>query len=298
VTAQVSEAAGLAVIAGLCFGLAAVFLRRGLQHATPLAGALFSVIITAVIVWSITAATVPLSRALTPAVLPFLAAGLLAPGLARLVMFVGIQRIGAARTAPLVAVSPLFAIGGATIALGERPPPLLLAGAAAVVGGAMLLASPGRPGAAWRRRDMAFPLLAALGFALRDTISRWGLLAFPEPLIAAAAATLMSVLVMWLCAGGARLVELARGHPAGLVYFVAAGCCEGLASITMWRALAAGGVAVVSPLVNASPLVTILLAAVFLRDLERVTWRLALGGTMIVAGAALVIYGGASTVPP
>jgi drug/metabolite transporter (DMT)-like permease len=57
----------------------------------------------------------------------------------------------------------------------------------------------------------------------------------------------------------------------------------------MWRALAATDVSVVSPLVSAQPLFTVALTAVFLRDLERVTWRVMLAAALIVAGIALVV---------
>ena len=57
----------------------------------------------------------------------------------------------------------------------------------------------------------------------------------------------------------------------------------------MWRALAIGEVSVVSPLVSAHSIVAIVLAAVFLRDLERVTWRIVLAAVLIVAGVAVVM---------
>jgi len=59
----------------------------------------------------------------------------------------------------------------------------------------------------------------------------------------------------------------------------------------MWRALAIGDVSVVSPLVNSHSIVAIALAAIFLRDLERVTWRIAVAAALIVSGVALVMRG-------
>jgi uncharacterized membrane protein len=76
---------------------------------------------------------------------------------------------------------------------------------------------------------------------------------------------------------------------AGLRFLALSGLCECLAYVTMWRALAATDVSVVSPLVSAQPLFTVALTAVFLRDLERVTWRVMLAAALIVAGIALVV---------
>lgn len=278
----------LALAAALGFAMAGVFLRRGLQYASPRAAALISVTFTAGFIWAVAAATAPLSRALTWRVLPFLAAGLAAPGVARLVLYTGVERIGIARSSALVSSAPLFAVAMAIVFLGERPTWILLAGVLGVVAGGALLSLRTREEKRWRRRDLLFPVGAAVGFALRDILSRWGLREFPEPMIAAAAATLASVVVMWLiAAAGGR--EGLRPPPAGLGLMAAAGLCESAAYLTMWRALALADVSVVSPLVHAQPFFTIVLVALFLRDLERVTWRIGVASALIVAGVAVVI---------
>jgi uncharacterized membrane protein len=232
-------------------------------------------------------ATVPLERLLTWRIAPFLLAGFVAPGLARLGLFTGVARIGEARSSSLAASTPLFAIVLAIPFLGERPSALLLLGAAGVVAGGILLAHRGREDRSWRRRDMIFPLLAALGFGVRDNLSRWGLRDYAYPLAAAAAATATSVVVMWLVAllGRSRLRLDARG----LGYLAASGLAEGTAYLTMWWALSAGEVSVVSPLVNSHPIFAVTLAAIFLRDVERVTWRIGLAALLVIAGVALVV---------
>ena len=82
-----------------------------------------------------------------------------------------------------------------------------------------------------------------------------------------------------------------RLDPAALPLLLLAGACEGAAYLVMWRALTVGAVSLVSPLVHTQPIFTIALAAVFLRDLERATWRLVLAATLILAGVAFVLQG-------
>jgi drug/metabolite transporter (DMT)-like permease len=204
-------------------------------------------------------------------------------------VFTGIHRIGVARTSALVAVTPLFAVVLAVLFLGERPSGVLLLGAGCVVAGGALLSYRGPREMAWRPRDMVFPVLGALGFAIRDNISRFGLRAFPYPLVAAAAATVSSAVVMALYVGCRRGTERPGLHPVGLAFCALAGLAEGVAYLTMWRALAGGDVSVVSPLVHVQPLFTIVLALIFLRDLERVTWRIGAAAVLIVAGVVLVM---------
>jgi uncharacterized membrane protein len=277
----------LALTAALGFGVAAVFLRRGLQSASALAAAVVSVTVTAVFIWVLVLATVPLERLWTWKVAPFLLAGFVAPGLARLGLFTGVARIGVARSSSLAAATPLFAILLAVPFLGERPTSLLLMGAACVVTGGALLAHRAREDRSWRRRDMVFPLLAALGFAVRDDLSRWGLRDYADPLAAAAAATVTSVVVMWLLA--LLRPKHMRLAARGLGWVVASGLAEGIAYLTMWKALAQGEVSVVSPLVNSHPIFAVTLAALFLRDVETVTWRIALAAALVVAGVALIV---------
>lgn len=279
----------LALLAAFAFGVAGVLLKRGLQYATPLTAALVSVTFTTALVWLVAAATRELSLVLTVKILPFLVAGLVAPGLARLALFVGVDRIGVSRAAPLVATAPLFSVGMAILFLAERPSWMLLVGAAAIVAGGILLSQRGLADRSWRRRDLVFPLLGALGFAFRDNISRYGFREYSDPVIAAAVATLTSLAVMWLFAGLLARRGRLRLEGIGLGFLAFSGLAEGLAYITMWRALALGEVSVVSPLVNAQSIFAVALAAVFLRDLERVTWRIVVAAGLIVAGVAVVV---------
>jgi drug/metabolite transporter (DMT)-like permease len=282
-------AALLAIGSALGFGVAGVLLRRGLEYTGPVSAAVVSVSVTTALIWAITVVTTPLDRLLTWRIWPFLVAGLVAPGLARLFFFMGVDRIGVARAFSLMAGAPLFAVVLAIAFLGERPGPLLLVGAMAIVTGGVLLARRSHEEKPWRRRDMILPLLGALGFAVRDNLSRWGFREYGDALTAAAAATVTSLAMMWLVAGVRRAKLDLPG--VALVLLVSSGLFEGVAYLTMWRALAIGDVSVVSPLVNSHSIVAIALSAIFLRDLERVTWRIALAAALIVSGVALVMRG-------
>ena len=282
----------LALLAAFGFGLAAILLRRALRSATPLAAAMVSVGFTTVFVCLLALATVPVGRLLTWRIAPFLVAGLLAPGLARLSFYVGVDRVGVARAMPLVSMAPVFAVLVAVVALGERPSPLVLLAVACIVAGGLLVATRDAGTGAWRRIDLAFPLVGAVGFALRDNIFRYGFRRYDEPILAAAAAAIASVAVMGLLgvqpirAGRVRLTR------QSLALLAASGLCEALAYITALRAFREGNVSIVSPLVSTHGLFAVVLAAIFLRDLERVTWRLAVATVLIVAGTLVVVRAG------
>jgi len=279
----------LALTSALGFGVASVLLRRGLQHARPPVAAVISVTCTATFIWGLAVATVPLSRLATWRVLPFVAAGFVAPGLGRLFLFMGIDRVGVGRALTVSSMTPLFSVVLATVLLGERPSPPLLLGVAAIVAGGALLAYRPAGDASWRRRHMAFPLLAALSFALRDLVSRWGLRDYAEPLIGAAVSAGTSFLLIWVFTLGRTGGATLRTTREALRLLVLAGVAEGVAYLTMWRALTFGDVSLVSPLVNAHSMFGLALAALFLRDIERVSWRVAVAAALVVAGVFFVI---------
>lgn len=280
----------LALTAAFCFALARIFVKRGLQYSTPLTAVTISVVFTGAFLWILAGLTAPLALLGSRRVLPFVAAGLFAPGLGRLLVYVGVSRVGAARASALSSTAPLFSIFLAILVLGERPSWGLFMGAACIVAGGVALSQEGRTSRTWRRRDLMFPLLGTLGFALRDTISRWGLQSFPHPAIAAVAATMTSTAVI-VSFALRRRGEL-RADGTGLGFLAVAGLCEALASLALWGALAAGSVSVVAPLVYAQPIFTVVLAGIFLRDLERVTWRVGFATAAMVAGAAVVVRAG------
>jgi len=166
-----------------------------------------------------------------------------------------------------------------------------VADAAIVVGGALLSQRPPSD-RSWRRRDLVFAGLAAFGFAVRDNVTRYGFLDFTDPVLAAAVSTATSVTLMWTYALIAARREL-HVDRLGLKLLMCAGAAEGFAYVTMWRAMAGGSVAVVSPLTNSHSIFAVVLAAVFLRDLERVTWRIGVATVLMVAGVMIVVRFGA-----
>lgn len=279
----------LALTAALGFALARVVLKRALPHTTPLAAVVVSIVFTGTVLWIVAVLTAPLSLLATTAVWPFVIAGLLAPGLSRLLVYVGIDRVGAARASAISPIAPFSAILLAVVFLGERPSGSLLAGALCIGAGTVLLTQQERGGRAWRRRDLMFPLLGAMGFGFRDVISRWGLQTFPHPTVAAVVATMTSAVLITAFAQRRR-GEL-RADRTGLGLLLVTGALEALGSVALWAALAVGNVSVVTPLAHAQPMFTVVLAAVLLRDIEQVTWRVAVATPIMVAGAIAVIRG-------
>jgi uncharacterized membrane protein len=72
------------------------------------------------------------------------------------------------------------------------------------------------------------------------------------------------------------------------VFFGLAGIMSILGQLSIFYALMIGTVIVVSPLSTISPLFVIIMAALFLRKMEKVTIRIVMGAVLIVAATALI----------
>jgi uncharacterized membrane protein len=79
-------------------------------------------------------------------------------------------------------------------------------------------------------------------------------------------------------------------HRKAWIVFGLSGIFSVLGQLAMFHALNAGSVVIVSPLSAISPLFIIVIAGIFLRKVERVTWRITLGAVLIVGGTFLLSF--------
>lgn len=278
-----------ALLAALFFSASHILIRRGLVTSNALTGSFISLSLTALIFWVFLLLLVPLSRLITPAVWYFFVGGIFAPGLGRTFSYLGIERVGVARAVPITNSSPMFASILAVLVVGENWTAQNFLGTSAVVLAVVIL-SGSRPGDnGWRRVDLVYPFLSALSFGVAANLRKLGLLVANEPFVAAAvtsATGLLLGLAVLRSQGGFRALKLSR---RGLVWFFLAGLANTSALLAMFHALSFGPVVVVEPLAATNPVLTILLSAIFLRDLEAVNIRVAAGTVLAVAGSLMIV---------
>src|SRR5262245_32132059 len=94
--------------AALCFSIAHVLVRRGLMNSNALTGSFISLATSAAAFWMLLPWFVPLSALWAPAIIYFVAAGFFSPAVGQTLGYVGIERIGVARSAPIVNSAPIF----------------------------------------------------------------------------------------------------------------------------------------------------------------------------------------------
>ncbi|MGH7836059.1 MAG: DMT family transporter [Candidatus Binatia bacterium] len=275
--------------AALFFALSHIAIRRGLATSNAITGSFISLMTTCLITWVLAFLFVPFESFRTPAIWYFMLGGVFAPGLGRILTFSGIERIGVARSVPIVNCSPLFASILAVFLMEERWPLQNVFGTCLVISGVVILSGRRPEEKEWRLNDLLFPLAGALAFGISTNLRKLGLLAENIPLMASAVTATTAVLFAGLMVrlqGGRKAIRLSQGS---LGWFIVAGCGNGAAMISVFYALSSGRIVVVEPLVATNPILTIILSAIFLRDVEAITARVALGALCTVAGTILVV---------
>jgi drug/metabolite transporter (DMT)-like permease len=278
-------AVGLALCSAALFGGLSVALRYALRRVPDAeVGALVTGLVAIVVCGSIALAGAEWHGN----VVPFLLAGLIAPGASQIFYVLAVRDAGPSRTAVLVGVAPLASVAIALIALHEPLRAPLIAGALLIVlGGAALAGERVRP-ETFRSIGIAFALASTVFFATRDNVVRHLFVDTDVPPQLAATATLVSgsaVMTAYLL--------IVRGQAFGaalrraLVPFVPSGLLWGSSYVALFEAFSRGRVTVVSPLVATESLFGVLFATLLLLRSELVGRHLLAGALLIVAGGAL-----------
>jgi len=278
-----------ALQAALCFSIAHIFIRRGLVESNAMTGSFISLSMSAVLLWLAVPFFAPLSALWHPAALIFVAAGIFAPGIGRTLSYVGIERIGVARSVPIANSSPIFASIFAVVFLAEAWVLQNVIGTLLVIGGVIVLSMAKPAQGEWRKLDAIYPLIGAVAFGASTTLRKAGLGFINFPLLAAAvtagSAAIFSLTLLQI-QGGKAAFKLTR-HSAAWLF--PAGVFNTAAMLSVFFALSHGKVVIVEPLVSSNPVTTLLLTAIFLRDIESLTLRVITGAALTVIGTILVV---------
>ena len=292
-------AIGLALVAVFGFGSGAIFARIGMQLAPPLTIIFYSVLFSFLVSVAM-AMSFALSdfRALPPVVLAWcLLLGVLNFVGGRNLSYLAISRIGAARASAIVTTSTVFAAILAITLTGERPHFIVALGTLVVIVG--LVAAMGRSilegGGAGRVALLGYLLAfaAAACYGSTNVVAKYLTQEQTSPLVVSTVSLFFGLLMLSPVAARSAITSVreSRGSLGFVGYAALAGIVAAVAVNCLYFALQRSEVVVISPIVGANPLVTLLLASLFLARLENVNRWLFLGVGLTVAGVVLVVVG-------
>ena len=300
-----SYAIAIAIGTALTFAVTEISLRNSLQFATLVTVAMLVLLIQSLVLTIFILFTGKFSEMNLSGAGWFALAGLGNPVFHMVFYFLGIQRIGIARSAPLKGSGPIFAVVFAFGILGERLALPQYLGIAMVVGGILVISTEGwsrgqpppSPSSSGEVRSMGnppyrryylFPVLAGLVGGISSILFKVSMGEMPSALlgvwIGSTEGLLLFPLIALLFPAGQRY----RFSLAALRWAIPAGVCASAAMYGLVLSIGLGQVSVVFTLAQASPIFVIALSVLFLRRAERVTSRVILGAMLTVGGGVLV----------
>lgn len=274
------------------FALHNIFTKKALRYSNPATGVISSLSINIIFLWSLTFLFVPLAQVTLASVLIFVLVGFFQPGLTRLLTYKGIDALGVAITDPIRASTPLFSAIMAIIFLGEQMTLPIVVATLMIIAGIILLS--------WRSGSMKlagsavflwYPIAASALAGASQVVRKFGLASVAHPIVAAAvtasSSLVVSVLTLWYVE---KTEETWKMNRQCVWWFLAAGITISFAMICIYYALDLGKVSVVIPISSTGPLFSLILTALFLRGVERVTLRIVMSALMIVGGVVLLSW--------
>ena len=281
-------AEAFALACGLFTAINLILLKKGLAHGNPITAIVISLAINVLAFWSFVFAVLPLDEILSPELLIFVLVGLIQPGGTRFLAYLSVEKVGVAVTAPLRATTPLFSSLLAIMVLNEQLTAAVAGGTTLVVCGIILLSMREEKTGGWMNIFVALPLLSAFVAGSTQVIRKIGLAKISLPILGAAVTTGTSFVAVALSLTVSRKWSTLDFNRDSLGYFLAAGCAVTLGVASVYMSLYLSDVVIVAPLASLSPLYSLVLSAVFLREVEVITTRRVVAAGLIVLGAVLI----------
>jgi drug/metabolite transporter, DME family len=277
-----------AIFSAMGWAADSVLVRLGLRRSNIFAAMLMSFAVSTACMWSYLIATTSLEFLSSPAMIYFVISGCVQPLLARALFYEGITRIGVARAGPLRGTEPFFATIIGVSFLHEQPGVLVYIGTIMIMTSLWLISGRPEGAAKWRLLDTAFPISAALVSAISQSLRKQGLKILPDPFVAVAIVTTVSLILFLIFVLATGRTQSLRMERQGLSFFLAAALLATAAQVLNFVALGRGELSVIIPLLNTTPLFTVLLSVLFLRKVETVNQRIVFGALLMFAGIVTI----------
>ncbi|MGH2755238.1 MAG: DMT family transporter [Actinomycetota bacterium] len=293
-----------AVMASLFFAGSQILMKIGRRDTSVVAGLLVSLATGSAV--SLTACLFT-SRGdfdLSSALL-FAVAGFFGTGIGRILTIMAVDRLGPSTSVPLQGSAyPVAAVLYGVLFLDENMRGAQVAGFAMILIGVWLLsrfeaAPPSSPSVTelssekrerkrFMRPGAALPLLAGLCYATSDIFQKDAVQTLDDPILGLTLGVLTGS-SFWLVAALIhkplrQKIEFGKGTK----YFALSGFFGTAAILAVIRAFESGNLSVVTPITAAQPLPTLILSAIFLRGIERITPTIVVGAISVLLGTILI----------
>lgn len=281
-----------ALLSAMAFGFSQILVRRKLDESNFVRISLAITIMGNIILW-------PFALILTnpvsidfEGVMLFVVAGLLAPGIVRLIYFKGMEAVGVSANASVFATYPMYSSILAVLMLGEVLVAENWIGILCIILGIMYLernlshteTSPMKIS----RKGFLFPLIASITFSFSQIVRKEGLIICREPLLGVAIGYSSALIPYILLLAFSNNAGGSKFSGKDLRLFWKPGVGIAIAWLLSFLALNQEKVSIVAPILQTELLFILFFSFVFLRKLENFSYKLVISALLIVIGVVLV----------
>ncbi|MSP40096.1 MAG: DMT family transporter [Deltaproteobacteria bacterium] len=278
----------IALSAAMAYAMSFILSKRGMRHSTPITITFVSLLMQTLVLLGIVILFTGVPP-MTPYVyFLFIVAGVLQMAVRQLT-YIGIEKIGAARSGPIRASVPLWSAAVAIIFLGERITWPIALGTLLVVGGILLISWRSEESVTdFRRWYVIAPLLAAILGGIVYPLRRYTLQISDDPIYFGAIIGVVGLICTMLFLAAPSTKDKLVWHRRSVGYFIVGGSLESLGLLLVLYALSFGPVVMVTPLTATLPLWVVLGSKLFLSDVEKITSQTVVGAILVVAGTVAI----------
>jgi len=282
----------ITLLSALISGASISLVRKRINDSNPINSAFITILVGNVFLWPITLAVTDFSNMSADGILYFIIAGIFSFGIVRLLYFIGIEKVGASINASIWATFPIYSTIFAVIFLNETLSIENYLGVLCIIIGGILIERSTRSSEAAKNRIfkkwVIIPLVGTIIIAISAILRKQGLTLNNEPLFAVAigyavALPLHALFVKFKSSRTTRL-EL----KSDLKYFWKSGVGLATTFVLSFYALSLERVAIIAPITQTNALFVILFSYLFLKKLEKITFKLILSAMIILIGVTLL----------
>ena len=282
----------LALLSALSFGLSQILVRKNLDKSNFVFISLTVTIIGNVILWPLALAFTNLNTINPEGLLLFVFAGLLAPGIARLFYFKGMETAGISANASIFATYPLYTSITAILLLGEALTAENWTGLACIIVGVIFVGRTINNGEtspkSTSKKGFIVPILGSLALAFSQIVRKEGLNIYNQPLLGVAVGYTTALIVYLLVMAFSKDARTSRFSRKDLQMFWKPGVGIAAGWLLSFLALSQEMVSIVAPILQTELLFILFFAYIFLRKLEKISFKLIASAILIVAGVILI----------
>lgn len=282
----------LALLAAMSSALSMILVRKNLDKSNFIYISLTITIMGNIILWPLALTFTDLSTVNPEGLLLFVLAGLLAPGIVRLLYFKGMETAGISANATIFATYPLYTSIAAVLLLGEALTAENWIGLVCIIVGVISVGrilNKGENGSRnATKKGLIVPIACSLAFAFSYIMRKEALNIYNQPLLGVTVGYTSSLLVYLLVIAFSNHTGTSRFSRNDIKMFWKPGVGTTMTLLLSFFALSQEMVSIVAPVLQTELLFILLFTYIFLRKIEKLSPKLVASSLLIVAGVILI----------